>query len=58
MNNNEWNERADWLQYGIKKNWVTDSFCYIHEGDPYMDEEEQQQWDEGGDPCMLVIKVL
>lgn len=58
MTEEQWNERADWLQYGIAKGWVTDSFCSTHDGDPYMDEDELQQWEEGGDPCCVVIKVL
>lgn len=58
MSTDEWNERADWLQHGIDKKWVTDSFCNTHDGDPYMTKEEEQEWDNGGDPCMVVIKVL
>lgn len=58
MNDQEWNDRSDWLQYGMKKGWVTDSFCMTHDGDPYMSEEEQQEWDSGGDPCCVVTKFL
>jgi hypothetical protein len=47
-----------WLQIGIDKGWVSEPFCYTHDGDPYMTDEEQQQWEEGGDPCSPVIKVL
>ena len=53
-----WNERADWLQYGIEKEWVTDSWCSTHDVDPAMTEEEAQEWEDGGDPCCVVIKVL
>jgi hypothetical protein len=48
----------DWIEYGTKQGWISEPFCNTHEGDPYMTEEEQQQWEEGGDPCLLVIKVL
>lgn len=48
----------DWLKFGVEKGWVTPGFCNTHEGDPYMSEEEEKEWDEGGDPCMFVIKVL
>ena len=48
----------EWLQIGIDKGWVTEPFCNTHDGDPYMSEEEQQEWEDGGDPCLPVIKIL
>lgn len=48
----------EWLQVGIDKGWVTEPFCYTHDGDPYMSEEEQQEWEDGGDPCSPVLKIL
>lgn len=47
-----------WLQNGIDRGWVTEPFCFTHDGDPYMSEEEAQEWEEGGDPCSLVIKIM
>ena len=47
-----------WLQIGIDKGWVTEPFCYTHDGDPYMTEEEEKEWEDGGDPCASVIKIL
>ncbi len=47
-----------WLNNGIERGWVSDPFCNTHEGDPYMTEEEQQEWEDGGDPCQVVLKVL
>lgn len=61
MNENEKlnvEEVWEWLQVGIDKGWVTEPFCYTHDGDPYMTEEEEKEWEEGGDPCAPVIKVL
>ena len=46
-----------WLNNGIDRGWVTEPFCNTHEGDPYMTEEEEQEWEEGGDPCQVVIKI-
>ena len=46
-----------WLQNGVDRGWVTLPFCNTHEGDPFMTEEEQQEWENGGDPCQLVVKV-
>ena len=47
-----------WLQVGIDKGWITEPFCYTHDGDPYMTEEEEAEWEDGGDPCAPVIKIL
>lgn len=51
------NEFDIWLNNGIDRGWITEPFCSTHEGDPYMDEEEAQQWEDGGDPCCVVIKI-
>jgi hypothetical protein len=46
-----------WLENGIERGWVTEPFCNTHEGDPYMDKEEQEEWEAGGDPCQVVLKI-
>lgn len=51
-------ELGIWLQNGIDRGWISAPFCYTHEGDPYMTEEEQQEWEDGGDPCSFVIKLI
>ena len=51
-------EFSIWLQNGIDRGWISKPFCYTHEGDPYMTEEEAQEWEEGGDPCSFVAKFL
>lgn len=48
----------EWLQVGIDKGWVTEPFCNTHDGDPFMTEEEEKEWEDGGDPCLPVIKIL
>ncbi len=48
----------DWLTVGIENNWISEPFCYTHDGDPYMTEEEEQEWEDGGDPCCPVLKIL
>lgn len=47
----------DWLQIGIDKGWISQPFCYTHDGDPYMTEEEKE-WEDGGDPCSHVVKFI
>ncbi|CAB4242248.1 hypothetical protein UFOVP222_72 [uncultured Caudovirales phage] len=54
----EFNEAVEWLQKGIEKGWVSEGFCYTHDGDPYLTAEEEQEWEDGGDPCAPVIKWL
>ena len=51
-------EFDDWLKAGIDKGWVTEPFCNTHDGDPYMTEEEEKEWEDGGDPCMFVVKLI
>lgn len=46
-----------WLDNGIDRGWITEPFCNTHDGDPYMTEEEMQEWEKGGDPCQVVFKI-
>ena len=52
------NDAAEWIRIGVEKAWISDPFCYTHDGDPYMTEEEEKEWEEGGDPCSPVLKLL
>ena len=52
------NKFSEWLREGIEQGWVSEPFCNTHNGDPYMTEEEEQEWETGGDPCQHVIKLL
>jgi hypothetical protein len=49
---------AEWLSQGISNGWITEPFCNTHDGDPYMTEEEEQEWEDGGDPCCHVVKFI
>jgi hypothetical protein len=48
----------EWMEFGIQKGWITEPFCNTHDGDPYMTEEEEEEWEQGGDPCLPVVKFL
>lgn len=48
----------DWVQIGVARGWVSEPFCNTHDGDAYMSEEEEREWEEGGDPCQPVMKLL
>jgi hypothetical protein len=52
------NKFAEWLQVGLKEGWISEPFCHTHDGDPYMTEEDEKQWEEGGDPCCHVLKLI
>lgn len=51
-------EIREWLEVGIINKWITEPFCYTHDGDPHMTQEEEQEWEEGGDPCCHVLKLI
>jgi hypothetical protein len=53
----DFDEFEIWLENGIERGWVTEPFCNTHEGDPYMTYEEAAEWEEGGDPCQVVLKI-
>ncbi len=45
-----------WLDTGIGNGWIEEPVCYHHDALPSTPEEEAEI-DEGGDPCMLVIRL-
>jgi hypothetical protein len=47
-----------WLNQGIEEGWVTEPFCNTHDIDPAMGEEEQAEWEAGGDPCQHVLRIM
>jgi hypothetical protein len=48
----------EWLKLGVENGWVSQPFCFTHDGDSYMTEEEELEWEDGGDPCCHVVKFL
>lgn len=46
----------EWLSQGVEKGWVSVPYCEMHEGAP-MTEQEEQEWDEGHDPCIFSIRI-
>jgi hypothetical protein len=45
----------DWLEFGMKKGWCGPMVCSTHDGVPMLAEEEDE-FGEGGDPCVNVIR--
>jgi hypothetical protein len=52
------NKFREWLEIGLSEGWISEPFCHTHNGDPYMTEEDEKQWEEGGDPCCHVLKLI
>ena len=47
---------GDWLKHGMDMGWVGPAVCVSHDDIP-TSEEEDAQVEEGGDPCLWVIRV-
>jgi hypothetical protein len=49
---------GEWLREGMENGWVTEPFCNTHDIDPGMGEEEQEEWENGFDPCQHVLRIM
>ena len=48
-----------WFDNGIDRGWITPPYCVTHDGGmEYMSEEELEEWDQGGDPCQHVVRLM
>lgn len=45
-----------WLALGIEKGWCSREYCETHDGVP-MTEYEADQFDEGYDPCLHIVRL-
>ena len=45
-----------WLEYGKSVGWCSEIVCNTHEGTP-MTEVEEEEWDQGLDPCVHVLRI-
>lgn len=46
-----------WIKFGMWMGWISTPYCQTHDGGAWTD-EELEEWEEGGDPCATVIRVL
>jgi hypothetical protein len=46
----------DWRDLGIANGWISEPFCDTHDSG-YMTDEEEQAWENGEDPCMMVFRI-
>jgi len=47
-----------WFKNGVDRGWISDIVCATHDGIPSISEEEEQMWEDGGDPCQFVVRIL
>lgn len=45
-----------WLTTGIDAGWVSAPVCATHDGVPGTSDEDDE-WDDGGDPCQHVVRL-
>jgi len=58
FNRPEDEEYRNWVWQGVEKGWVSPPFCMTHDGDNFLTKEEEEMWEEGGDPCTPVLKLI
>lgn len=59
MDSEEFQEFDEWVGFGIANGWISPSYCSTHDGGYlYFTPEEQEEIEEGGDPCEPVFRIL
>ncbi len=46
----------EWIRVGMEQGWCGPPLCATHDGTP-TSAGEDEQFDEGGDPCLHVIRL-
>ncbi len=46
----------EWLDYGIVQGWISEPNCFHHDLLP-VTQEEEDEIEDGGDPCINVIRL-
>jgi len=49
-------DMAEWIQVGVSSGFCTDPVCETHDG-VKMTEAEQVEFENGGDPCIPVVRL-
>lgn len=52
----EFEEFHRWLEVGVERKWISEPVCETHDGVPYRI-DEAEDFEEGADPCILVLRV-
>ena len=46
----------DWVEFGRSQGWIAPPTCYHHDAFEVTPEEDAEM-EEGGDPCITIIRV-
>ena len=46
----------EWVDFGVKAGWCSEIVCDTHEGVP-MTVEETEEWQQGNDNCLFIIRL-
>jgi len=55
MTDEEYQEKLSWMAQGVERGWADPPVCATHE--EFMSEEELEMFGQGGDPCIVVMRV-
>ena len=47
-----------WFNNGVDRGWISEMTCATHDGIEPISQEEIDEWEEGGDPCQFVVRIL
>jgi hypothetical protein len=47
----------EWLEIGMKEGYCSSPVCNTHDGLP-SSEEEDAEWEDGGDPCVPAVRLF
>lgn len=49
----------EWVAHGVANGWVSEQYCAVHDGGyDYFSAEDRADYDQGGDPCEPVLRIL
>jgi hypothetical protein len=47
----------EWLQYGMDNSWCGPAVCETHDGLPLTEEESEEFYEHGHDPCVHIVRL-
>ena len=47
----------EWLDFGIRKGWCSETFCYTHDVPPTT-EDEDAEIDDGDEICLICTRLM
>ena len=50
-------DKFEWIKLGLDNGFCHEPVCATHDGIPADSEAEIKEWDEGLDPCQVVLRL-